>query len=387
MRNLACPNIVILFVTLSVLATAGCRSDKGNTVKAQLSFYQLSFHLDDIVQNNTPWGSMDLVSTSVPNHPILYFNLSVGKTHVIQNMPLLNSAVNGTPNKLWVHFPLGVPNGKKVDTIKYGYKLSTTPINTPPTVTLSASVMPYTVMMGSGKLCESWKNVATPGIDWIWNLIDDWADHPRDKIVNQDCGRLACFPAAISNSLKLLKKLHPKKLDNLTDDANNDRDDTDIKKVIQNIDYRQPYFLCMIDGEEYWSGGPNGATTTVDPKAPWNQKKKWLDGDPKYPIETTIIDDFSQLDKVLKGLKDKCDVELLMPLHAVMITGMIKLKDGTYLFEYVDDTQQGKPGGTKTSYLSYNSKTKTFFGNPLFEGDKYEGPNKSEPLFMIECPK
>ena len=91
------------------------------------------------------------------------------------------------------------------------------------------------------------------------------------------------------------------------------------------------------------------------------------------------------MDEVIDAIKEGCDVEFVGPGHAVMVTGIVKMKNGDYIFEFVHDNSKPDSGGTETSYVTYDISEQEFRGYPDFQGEKYEGPGKGAPLFIIEC--
>jgi len=335
--------VLYLAMVLALLLSLGIAA-MPTTVSAQTSvnFSQMDFNLDGNITTDSSWGAATIVYE--PDGAIMYINLVVNETWVIQNLPLMPVG-----NEFVLDFDLGVENGTEVTQLEYAYNITTSQLVTMPSDFQIANVTDGSVVMYSGEIGET-ANFSIPGA-LIGGLPVDWAWHDEDDIFNQPCGLGECVPAAISNSLKLLKKKH-----------NLNMKDVDIS-------------IAKMKGATGWQAGPpRGA-----PFGWWNTKKTNVDKN--LPIVTTIYDETVDLDKIIKEIRRGQDVELRVPGHAAMVTGIIKLANGKYIFGVAHDTNQGPSGngGEEAQSSVYDPDTKKFTGGKWING-------KGLSRIIVECP-
>ena len=335
---------------------------------ANIVFSQLSLQLDGNSHNDTGWGRAHLSYDGDPNVSTQFLNLVVNNATVARNLPVRPGDKPGQQIDLMLWVNLGVPDGTQVDQITYGCSVTPNrPIGAPDKDEETAEVKDAKIELWS----DFWKETLTyqgpqSDKDRLWypsteyDVIDS-AFHTWELIQNQECGLGECFPAAISNSFKMMLRSHPKKLEHLSDDPNKDNDDTDIKT------FKRGSWTGWVEADGAIKGSTAGSTTGMsnDPEAGFNKFKAKLEFDPAYPFEAEIIDDPKDLNTILEVIKKKGDCKLLGNAHAMLITGVISLKNGDYLFEIADDSDQGEAGGTDVRLVKYDTSANEFSGYVL----------------------
>ena len=340
-----------------------------------INIYQEDFLLDDGLTEDSQCGLLELTYGTVPSVEVQYVNFVYNGMWTMKNVPVRSGGTYGEIYTICIPFNLGVPDGTDVHMATYSYDVTTEPLTSPPSTIKIAEVLEKDNVIYSG---EDGADLQYTGVttDPIWFIDHDYTKAGFklwSHIVNQDCGENECAPAAISNSLKMLKKAHPNKLKDLTDDPKTDNDDTDIDTMKPVVNW-----------------GPNGAPKgNVDsPNAWWNKKKKFMDESEKYPITTEIMSNKSNFDYVIDEIARCQDVELRIWGHVVWVSGMIKLANGKYILEINHDTKQGDNNeGTQTELVEYDPTTNRFHGNPWIEGRRFHAPGLIESIFIIECPE
>jgi hypothetical protein len=326
----------------------------GGTTAIEIS--QVDATLDATTVVDSDWGSADL--TFVGSPALQYFNLSLDGFWAVQNMPVLSNEGDGVIQTQTFNFALGVPSGTPVSTVGYGLELSTAVRTGPPPVTATAAVGDRTVVIATGEEGENlFQTPAQPAIGSAAFVLTlrDRVDEVRKRrkpafnsgVPNQEVGENECVPGAISNSLKFLQMQGLK----LPDD-----------KI--SIDAMKP--------ATGWT--PAGAPTGDNPW--WQRKDKYMQ-DNGLPVTTTTSTNFAD---ALAALDKHCDIELRVPGHAAVVTGIVPLANGDYGIIIQHDTEQGKPGGTKSEVVIYKASDGT-----LWDGWSVNG--KTFDRFVIECPK
>ncbi len=359
----------------------GSEAPPAPPASATLSIQQLDFDLDDGLTLDTAWGLATLTYPTVPSRPVLYFSMTLDGREVIRNVPVRAGGAPGEFHTIALPFDLGVADGTKVtqglvsaflsESVRAAAPLGVQSGNLESLETL-AEIVDGSVLVRTGLEGETYEYVPVSDRSWIVDQdVVRHGFHPWTRIVNQDCAENECMPVAVSNSLKMLKRIHETSLKHLTDDPTRTDDDTDIGTIAPLVGWGM-------------FGAPVGDGTTADPEACWNKKASAMSADPRYPIETTVIDDAAKMDEIIGALNAGKDVEMVVPGHVVMITGMAKLADGRYVLEVADDTAQGKPGGTMISAALYDPASNEFTGHWALAGWGMPKPGEGKPLFMIE---
>jgi hypothetical protein len=296
-----------------------------------------------------------------------YFNLVVNDEWVVRNFPLPPLAAVGDTAQIDVPINLGVPDGTAMPFFNYVAEMDSLYLSAAPSGTYLGATTETTWNIGSGEDGMPLTYPGPPPADvWQPGVPTGGEYHPPDSAVNQDCGENECAPAAISNSLKTLKKLHPTDMAGLSDDPGSATDDTD-------IDTMKP--------ATGWdaTGAPVGAAN--DPGAWWNLKAAWMDADADYPIDTTVSTDPSD---VVDAINNGADVELRVSGHVVMVVGATQLPNGDVIFIVAHDTDQGSSpghdGGTVIEPVYCDAATGTLYGSATFNGQTIAGG----VLFVIE---
>ena len=311
----------------------------------EITFYQLNIKMDDIFVKDSSWGQAILPYDDLAE--IIYVNLEVNDNWVVRNLPIMPVS-----DEIVLDFPLDVSNGVDVVSLEFAYDISLEPLsNYNPIEIQVAPVLDGNVDMDSGEADEVaiYNSLDVNFIGW---LPIDFAYHEKNNITNQDCNKAECVPAAISNSLRFLKKKH-KMTSKKMEDANT------------SIDKMKP--------ATGWHAG--GA-----PFGWWDKKKKYME-DNGYPITTTIHNSDVDLDDIIKEMKKGQDIELRVPGHAAMIVGIIKHANGKYTVSVAHDTNQTNPNdGTQTQHTTYDPTTGKFTGGTWINGRKLS-------KIVVECPK
>jgi hypothetical protein len=324
-----------------------------------LDLFQVDATLDGATVVNSDWGSADL--TFVGSSSIQYFNLSLNGFWAVQNMPVLSNEGSGVIQTQTFNFALGVPSGTPVSSMGYGLSLSTTILSGPPPTTDTASVGDRTVLIATGEEGESL--FQTPARPSIGGAVASSGASPlkvlQDQVVarvpapafnfgvpNQEVGVNECVPGAISNSLKFLQ--------------------------MQGL--KLPDAMISIDAMKMATGwGPAGAPTAPTPW--WSLKDMYMKKN-GLPVTTTTSTSFAD---ALAGLGKHCDIELRVPGHAAVVTGIVPLANGDYGIIIQHDTNQGAAGGTKSEVVIYKSSDGTLWDGWSVNGKKFD-------RFVIECP-
>jgi len=351
----------------------------------RLDFKQSDFDVDDGYHQDTPWGDLELKCNPLIESSYQFLNMKFNNQWTIKNLPLRNNDEINDQYIINIPFELGVSKGTMVTSCEYSYELTTEPVSSAPTTMYEAGIQNNLIHLSTGITGQNitYKDPPTgPTTDPIWFLganIVDSAFHPWGSIVNQDCGNNECVPTAVSNSLKTLKNMHPEDMEDLSDDSDSDTDETDINT------------MKPVTG---WSasGCPSsGDLSSAD--AWWNKKDSWMSNNDKYPITTEAVDGANALDTVMEAIKDVKDVEMEIPGHAVMVTGIIKLADGTYILEVAHDSDQDHDagrdgeddtGGVEITLVKYDPKKNEFSGPGWIQGVKLTGSAAEKTIFVIE---
>ncbi len=342
--------IVARLLFLSLMIFIGCIQVNGQSVV----FHQLNFDYNGTITNNSDWGAADL--TFIGSTSILYFNLAVGPTWVIQNIPVLTTRGVGLSQTQRFWFPIG-PSGIQVTLLNYGFTL-TPAIAGQPVVSQLASVTPDQVTIYSG-FTGGPPGGGGPGPADI--QVGGEAVNPtpvkHDNFPNQECPWNFCVPAGVSNSLQWLNTKN-----SLGMNANK----------------------ISIPALAGAFGTTTGNGTYKDVIYP--NKKEYCKNN-KLPI-TTHKANGSQIAQVVKEINNGQDVELLVEWtgeggkgHCVAVTGATDLGDGKYSLLITHDKDQSVAGGTIDENATYNSNTKTW-GGALSKASGASGDIE----YIIECP-
>jgi len=323
---------------------------------ASLQFYQLDFNLDGNITDDSDWGVAELTFTGSTN--ILYFNVVVNGSWEVQDVPVLSVEGSGVSQTQRFWFDLGNTVGVDVTSLNYLYQITTSPLLSAPTgtsTTASVADDPY-VIANSG---------AAPGFPTVPSSITmvggeaaDPVQHTNEDFENQQAGPYECAPTAVSNSLKFLKKKHPKAMAGVEDG------DITIEKMKGACGFVHNW------------GCPRDTW--------WSLKDNYMKNE-KLPVTTRKFN-ATDIDKIGGEIDRNQDIEMEIHGHTVAVVGIKKLKTGNYevtISHDKDQTDDGTgpgDGGLEVGPSEYNPTTGKWESGCLKD---YAGIN----YFVVECPK
>lgn len=347
-RNMLSLKIAGILLATILLAFSSCEiiEELLNPYNAELVFEQIDFDLGGEIITNSSWGSATLTYTG--SRDVLYFNLAVNDSWVIQNIPILSPKGEGIIQSLTLRFDLGVSSGTEVLTLEYAFNLNTDTLETTPRVVQTSSVRDGNIIFYPGFSDED-VSLDPPTI-LVGGAAIRYAYHEGD-FPNQECGINECTPVAVSNSLQFLNDEYGL---GFTDD--------------------QMSIATMKMATE-WT--PNGCLIYDwnDQLAWWKVKDQYME-DNDYPITTRMITDF---DQIIDEIEAGQDVEVTLAAHTAAVVSILKI-GGKYVINIAHDSEQGEAGGTITEMIIYNTSTGKFEGGAWIN-------NKSFHYFAVECPE
>jgi hypothetical protein len=319
----------------------------------RLVFSQADVTLDGVTVVNSSWGSVDVTFTG--SSTIQYFNLSVNDAWQVQNLPIVSTEGSGVTQTQTVNFPLGTPDGVLVQSIRFGSAWTSSVLSSPPPSVNSAFVARRTVAMFTAEEGETLPY--TQPLPVIGGPVAPVATARQvarvpqvgvnSGVPNQEVGVNECVPGAISNSLQFLKNQGLKL---------NDADIT--------IDKMKDATCWTADG------------APVAPTPWWEKKDMYMQAN-GLPVTTTTTMSFAD---AINALNKHCDVELRVPGHAAVVTGVVALANGDYGIIVQHDTNQGAAGGTRSEVVIYRASDGTLWDGTWINGKPFD-------RFVIECPK
>jgi len=335
----------LYIIAIAVMAFFFSTSSKAQTA----AFYQLNFIYNTDFTPHSDWGAADITFIGTP--ALLYLNLTVDTSWVIENIPVQSIRGIGLSQTQRFWFPIG-PDGIPVSSLTYGFTL-TPGVSTKPVASIPTSVLQDTVEVYSGgsgnppgppnKPKPSEKQKGNPPVQ---------PPQKNEDFPNQEAGTNECVPVGISNSLNYLNAKH-------------------------GLGMAAP--LIGIQNLKIGLGwNPAGC-----PRPGWVKNKEAYVKANKLPITTRKINGRSGIKNIGAEINAKQDVELDVLLtgnasHCVCVTGWTDLGGGKYKLTITHDSKQGKAGGTVDESAIYDSNTKTWSG-ALAAGSK-------EFFFVVECP-
>lgn len=331
------------------------------TKQGDVSYFQDNYSIDDFSLANSEYGQLEFTYEQTVD-PLLFLNVSISGEHQIFDLPLRSGEV-GEVSTVFIPIQFNGAEGNDVLNVTAGHSLSALPGGLQPPENLLQEVgdTDFNVDSGEDGAPLQYTGVTTDPTWFLGHNYTDAAFHPSSVIVNQECGNNECAPAAISNSLKTLQKLNPTQN--------------------QGLDVG----IGTIKGACGWTATGSPAGTPDNAGAWWNLKKKWMNDRKGYPVQTDIVSDKSKFDDIIKAIKAGKDVELRIPGHVVMVTGIIKLANGQYILEIVHDSDQSDNAkGTQTELIKYDPTTNTFSGRGWINGKKFTDGGSNGCLFVVE---
>jgi hypothetical protein len=325
------------------------------------SYFQDDYSIDDFALANSAHGQLEFTYEQTAD-PLLFLNVSIEGEHQIFDLPL-RSGEAGEVSTVFIPIYFAGNDGDDVINVTAGHTLDPLGGGLQPSENLLLEVgdTEFNVDSGEDGAPLQYTGVTTDPTWFLGHNFTDAAFHPSSVIVNQECGNNECAPAAISNSLKTLQKLNPTQN--------------------QGLDVG----IGTIKGACGWTAGGSPAGTPDNAGAWWNLKKKWMNDRPGYPVQTDIVSDKSKFDDIIKAIRAGKDVELRVPGHVVMVTGIIKLANGEYILEIAHDSDQtDNAKGTQTELIKYDPVTNTFSGRGWINGKKFTDGGSNGCLFVVE---
>lgn len=312
----------------------GCPGPILNPYNAVIELQQLDITLNGSESLNTSWGSVGLTFDTTDK--VLYFNLSVGGNWVIRNLPIQSLPEPDKDARQTVHvaFDLGIEEGEEITEKYAGFRLLDAPSDAAPAEALTA-VGDGEVVFSAGIVIPPVKLTLLPPPVILGGLIVDGAAHDSG-FPNQEAGVAECVPAGVSNSVKWLNDKYGLEIE---------EDNTSIETMKIATDWGENG--CPFDFYEW---------------------KAWYMQHWGLPIATETSTSF---DDAIQAVKDGKDVELVADSHLAAVTGIVKLADGRYVVAITHDTAQGKEGGAKTEYITYDPATGKIAGGTFMDGGDF----------------
>ncbi|MBN1966432.1 MAG: hypothetical protein JW910_17410, partial [Anaerolineae bacterium] len=329
-------------------------------------FSQTDFLLEDVPTIDSEWGELEVTYDASSGNGVQYLNLSLDGEWVMQNVPVRDPDAGGEVTLVVPFAVTGDPEpGEEWVESFFDVFVTIEPLAEMPGGNYLCTVGDGQFTMDSGEdgVALVYSGPTTDPLWWINSGYTDAAFHPWGRIVNQDCGKNECAPAAVSNSLKMLKASNPQAMSGLAD---NDLGTGTMRGA------------CGTSA----GGSPAGPPDTAG--AWWNLKKAWMNARENYPIKTDMVTDKSKMDDIMQAIRDGKDVELRIPGHVMMVTGVVKLADGTYVLEVAHDTNQGAAGGTVIELVKFNPATGKFSGPSWINGVDFTNGTNNGAMFVVE---
>jgi len=316
---------------------------------AGLEFFQLNLDYDETHEPMSDWGKMAL--TYVGYAHIMYLNVNVNGSWEIENMPLISREGENVLQTVWLSYGLNVTPGTPVQMIQVGADITDVPRNTPPPILGNAPVNPMDEVIAGGiiggPLGKQDKGGGQKGGQAVGNK------HSHKDFPNQEAGKNECVPAAISNSLKYLKR---------------------------------EFGLTVADGrisiaalKKGTGWGPNGCD-----KNWWKRKKDYA---AEFGIETTKLNPID-IERVFNGIGKKYDVEMVIKNvvgnsgHCVAVVGAQKLANGNWVLEIAHDVNQSDDKkGTVVETITFDPNSSKIVDGPAW------AKGKKVDYFVEEKPK
>jgi len=344
--------------SIRVIVYPGCQD-------YSIELYQVDYTIDDVTVYDSSFGAVDV--TYEGKSSVQYFNLLYNEAWVIRNIPLLSCEGVDTEQTVTMSFDLGVQDGVDVTSAVVASSVDDEPREEPPEVTYPIAIITWVVRIFQGEDIIG-SLISIPVNEFGMEVDGNNWSCINTSIENQEADLNGCVPTAISNSLKYLKKRHPTKLGNVSDD------DIDVDSMEDAVDYVQDQGVfggTWPDDKDQYMKDNNIPITT----------RKFPAGMNNANSEASAQDCETALEELKKGQ----DVELRGRGHTVMIVGMAKLKNGKWVIYVAHDTDQGDlpnhRGGQRVEKVMYDPSA----ANPVAEGGWALNGNSIRG-FVVECP-
>jgi hypothetical protein len=316
---------------------------------ANLEFFQLNLEYDLTHEPYSDWGKMAL--TYVGYGQVMYLNVNVNGSWQIENMPLISREGENVLQTVWLSYGLNVPPGTPVHMIQVGADITDVPRNTPPPLLATAQVSPMDEVIAGGiiggPLAKQDKGSGQKGGQTVGDK------HSHKDFPNQEAGKNECVPAAISNSLKYLKR----------------------EFGLTVADAR--ISIAALKRATGW--GPGGCD-----KNWWKRKKDYA---AEFGIETRKLNPID-IEDVFSGIGKKYDVEMVIKNvvgnagHCVAVVGAQKLANGNWVLEIAHDVKQGDDTqGTIVEKVTFDPNAAKIVDGPAW------AKGKKVDYFVEEKPK
>ncbi|MCB1187189.1 hypothetical protein KDL29_08500 [bacterium] len=303
-----------------------------------LQFFQVDHEIDNDVQDNSDFGQVAVEFTG-RDHP-RYFNLNVDGTWVLQNIPVIPFAGVGVKQTVTFSYPLPVVPGDEITQISYGATMSDGLQASAPAVQFSKDAQSTQVRMFNGQATATELTAGVASVA-IGTAVDGshWAVQGM-AFPNVDADANQCVPAAVANSLALLKQGHPTEMGSVPDSV---------------------LSLAEISSAVGFSAG--SGTAGINGKASWPALKSRHLEDNQVPVATMAVPlqqgysgniSAADCELALQAIADGKVVELQGSGHAAAVTAMARLDDGSYAIYVVHDALQGEVGGQLVEQLFYD---------------------------------
>ncbi|MEZ5336917.1 MAG: hypothetical protein R3F46_01525 [bacterium] len=339
---------------------AGERRDFGVFIEIR----QNSYLLDGVATPFSNWGKVFLDYPTDPASKVLQFSLQLNGRSVIGNLPLRSGGQPGERHQIAIPVDLDIVSGTQLTSVEYAYSLGTDKLASALSDPLTAEVGSNAVVIDSGEDDEQLQLTAEDlPPTWFLEIGGELLDSgflPTSTIVNQQCGKRECAPAAVSNSLQMLSRINP--------------------TINQDLDFS----IEEMKKPTQWDKGATGGAPD-SPDAWWNSKKQWMEDNEDYPVSTEIVYEKTEIDRVLQDIKNGRDVELRVPGHVVLLTGIAKFAGSRYALEMAHDENQADPeSGLVRELAAFDADTCTFRGEAWINGKELSDGSGDGALFVVE---
>jgi len=306
---------------------------------------------------DSAWGIAEL--TYEGTRETRYFNLSVAGDWQIRNIPLLIPSGEGAVHTLLLPFDLGVEHGVDVPFIDFGYSLTAEPLSTAPAVDRFEEVQGLLYEINSGVGFEPLV-LGSPAPQEGGASGREGAT--LDEVINQDCNKDECAPAAVSNALKTLKRDFDLRIDD---------DLITIAAFKEALGWRPPQ-------------GDRPGGTGYD----WPELKATYLEENRIPVTSEQVDPGQNLQEarkamniIIRALERGCMVEITVDGHTALLTSVAAVEGrADYNMTIAHDISQNREGGTQSQNIVYNAGGQKITGGWLMDG-------RNVRHFAIQCSK
>jgi len=337
---------------LIILVGAVCLGAAGQIHSVAIEQVDLEFDDGTLLVDSSAGSAVLTYGTGT----IQYFNLAVDDEWVVRNVPVVPFSYSSRETvTFW--FPLGVAEGRRVDSVSYGASLTSELSLHAPSADSVAQVADrrVTVPLVLNPPSLGWPSF--PVFVETGDIALAWASMKRPPRIS-DCYKNACAPAAFADSIAYLNDLY----------------DLELEPWM----YAWNVWADVVRWDEFPKNeGEHISPTWVDDKIAYCNQVG-------IPVTTRVT--YDPADAMLE-LERGQDVEMGTGKHIAMVSGMIMLADGRFVIYVAHDTDQRESGGTRIEKVIYRpgpDPSQPGKGAALEGAASFNG--QTDPYFVIECP-